>query len=215
MNFGSLRGRFERAREWIGRNGGQGGTTTTIGPAAPRVPETPESAALRRVMVMALFGAGVVCTFGSSALVYVIWRGGWTPDTQAQRLEILGWSLLAWHAGVLAVIIAFAIGGPVGRLKVGAGLASFEADAAGSGVAITTTTEVTPTTAPAPPQDTPPPSPGTVATPNPSQPQEAPRTAPAAPVSQPVDEEMEFEPEPVALKSTTYPLPGFTSKYGD
>lgn len=90
------------------------------------------------------YDAGVVCTAGEAAMVLIIWLGGWTSDTQAQRLEILGWALLGMLAGVPAVIISFAIGGPVGRLKGGIGRASFEASSAsGEPVAqVTTTTTV-------------------------------------------------------------------------
>lgn len=36
------------------------------------------------------YDAGVVYTAGAAAMVLIIWLGGWTSDTQAQRLEILG-----------------------------------------------------------------------------------------------------------------------------
>ena len=104
---------------------------------------TPQSESLRRLMTLALFGAGIVCTLGAVAMVLIVWLGGWSPDTQAQRLEILSYALLGMLAGVLAVIISFAIGGPVGRLKGGIGLATFEASAASDPVTqVTTTTTV-------------------------------------------------------------------------
>ena len=112
---------------------------------------TPTSEGLRRMMTIALFGAGVVCTLGAAAMVLIIWLGGWTSDTQAQRLEILGWALLGMLAGVLAVIISFAIGGPVGRLKGGIGLASFEASAVGDGAPVAQVTTTTTVAQPAPP----------------------------------------------------------------
>lgn len=103
---------------------------------------SPQSESLRRLMTLALFGAGIVCTVGAAAMVLIIWLGGWTPDTQPQRLEILGWALLGMLAGILAVIISFAIGGPVGRLSGSLGLASFSASAAPEGVSVTTETKV-------------------------------------------------------------------------
>jgi fructose-specific phosphotransferase system IIC component len=104
---------------------------------------TPQSESLRRLMTLALFGAGIVCTVGAAAMVLIIWLGGWTDDTQAQRLEILSYALLGMLAGVLAVIVSFAIGGPVGRLKGGIGLATFEASSGSEPVAqVTTTTTV-------------------------------------------------------------------------
>lgn len=133
---------FATLRRWIDAQPLQtdGGTPSPINPQL-----TPQSESLRRLMTIALFGAGVVCTAGAAAMVLIIWLGGWTSDTQAQRLEILGWALLGMLAGVLAVIISFAIGGPVGRLKAGNGLVSFEASATGDGAPVaqvTTTTTV-------------------------------------------------------------------------
>lgn len=119
--------------------------------ATPINPQmTPQSESLRRLMTVALFGAGVVCTVGAAAMVLIIWLGGWTDDTQAQRLEILSYAMLGMLAGILAVIVSFAIGGPVGRLKGGIGLASFEASSsAGEPIAqVTTTTTVAPAVVP-------------------------------------------------------------------
>lgn len=143
------RGVLAKLRQWVAAQ-----PMPTGGAAVPVNPQlTPQSESLRRLMTIALFGAGVVCTLGAAAMVLIIWLGGWTSDTQAQRLEILGWALLGMLAGVLAVIISFAIGGPVGRLKGGIGLASFEASAAGDGAPVaqvtTTTTVAQPATSPA------------------------------------------------------------------
>jgi hypothetical protein len=139
-------------RRWIAAQ-----PTPTAGPGVPVNPQlTPQSESLRRLMTIALFGAGVVCTFGAAAMVLIIWLGGWTSDTQAQRLEILGWALLGMLAGILAVIISFAIGGPVGRLKAGNGLVSFEASssaAEGPPVAQVTTTTTVAQPAPVPTSD--------------------------------------------------------------
>lgn len=103
---------------------------------------TPEMESLRRLMTLALFGAGIVCTLGAAAMVLIVWLGGWSPETQPQRLEILGWALLGMLAGILAVIISFAIGGPVGRLSGSLGLASFSASALPDAVSVTTETTV-------------------------------------------------------------------------
>lgn len=129
-------------RSWIAAQ-----PTPTTGAALPVNPQlTPQSESLRRLMTLALFGAGIVCTLGATAMVLIVWLGGWNDDTQAQRLEILSWALLGMLAGVLAVIVSFAIGGPVGRLKGGIGLASFEASSSAGEAApmaqVTTTTTV-------------------------------------------------------------------------
>lgn len=142
------RAAFATLRQWIAAAPMSTGAASV--PVNPQL--TPQSESLRRLMTIALFGAGVVCTLGAAAMVLIIWLGGWTSDTQAQRLEILGWALLGMLAGVLAVIISFAIGGPVGRLKGGIGLASFEASSASDGAPVAQVTTTTTVAQPAPSQ---------------------------------------------------------------
>lgn len=105
---------------------------------------------LRGLMSLALFGAGLVCTAMAVGEVLIIWRGGWPAGTEAQRIAIIGWALLGAMAGMGAVIISLAIGGPVGRYRASAGKdgISFEAedhDDTHPAVTTTTTTEVKPT----------------------------------------------------------------------
>lgn len=122
-----------------------GASTSSMPVAAHINPQmTKQSETLRRIMTLALFGAGVVCTFGAVAMVLIIWLGGWTSDTQAQRLDILSYALLGMLSGMLAVIASFAIGGPVGRLKAGNGIMSLELDGDTSApvAQVTTTTTV-------------------------------------------------------------------------
>jgi len=76
---------------------------------------------LRGTMSWALFGAGLVCTAMSIGVDLVVWLGPWPAGTEHQRLSILGWSLLGTLAGMLAVIISLAIGGPVGRFRANVG----------------------------------------------------------------------------------------------
>jgi len=86
---------------------------------------------MRALMVWMLFGAGIVCTALAAASLTIAWRGGWPPGTEAKRLDIVGWALAGGLGGMGAVIVALAIGGPVGRLKGKVGL--FEIDAEGNG----------------------------------------------------------------------------------
>lgn len=85
---------------------------------------------LRGLMSWMLFGAGVVCTALAVASLLIAWRGGWPAGTEHQRIAIVGWTLLGAMAGMMAVIISLAIGGPVGRFRAGMGRdgASFEAE---------------------------------------------------------------------------------------
>lgn len=103
---------------------------------------------LRGVMSWMLFGAGVVCTAMAVGALLIVWVGGWPHGTEHQRLSIIGWALLGALAGMMAVIISLAIGGPVGRFKAGVGRqgASFEAEDhdAPPVATVTTTTEVKP-----------------------------------------------------------------------
>lgn len=133
---------------------GQGDANMPINPQM-----TPQSESLRRMMTLSLFGAGVVCTIGATLMVLIIWLGGWTDDTQAQRLEILAYALIGMLAGILAVIISFAIGGPVGRLRGSVGIASFDASSAMTGPMPPSTQVTTTTTVAGPPPVAPSPSP--------------------------------------------------------
>lgn len=97
----------------------------------------------------ALFGAGLVCTAMAVGILFVVWMGGWPAGTEHQRLSILGWGLLGALAGMGMVIVALAIGGPVGRLKAKGGRSGLELEAEDHDdtppvATVTTTTEVKP-----------------------------------------------------------------------
>lgn len=83
----------------------------------------------RGVMSWLVAAAGMFCGAASIGLVLIVWLGGWTPDTQAQRITVLSLGLVGFLAGTLAVIISLAVGGPVGRFKAGVSRdgATFEA----------------------------------------------------------------------------------------
>lgn len=72
---------------------------------------------MRALMVWMLFGAGIVCTALATAALLIAWLGHWPAGREAQRLDIVGHALLGGLCGMGAVIVALAIGGPVGRLK--------------------------------------------------------------------------------------------------
>jgi len=83
---------------------------------------------LRQLFSLCLLGGGMVMTAFSIWLVWIVWKGGWTPDNQAQQLEILGWSLLGGLSGVMVSLIAIAIGGPVRNVKGNAGPVNLEVE---------------------------------------------------------------------------------------
>ncbi|UIJ43738.1 hypothetical protein LZK98_11615 [Sphingomonas cannabina] len=111
---------------------------------------------LRGTMSWALLGAGIVCTGFAVGALLIAWRGGWPAGTEHQRLSIVGWALLGALAGMLAVIISLAIGGPVGRFKANVGRAGVGLEAEDHDLppaaTVTTTTVVNPAASAAPPQ---------------------------------------------------------------
>lgn len=87
---------------------------------------------MRAMMVWMLFGAGIVCTAFAVGSLLIAWLGDWSPGTEGKRLNIVSWALLGGLAGMGAVIVSLAIGGPVGRLKGRVGT-FIEIDAEGDG----------------------------------------------------------------------------------
>lgn len=83
---------------------------------------------LRQLFSLCLLGGGMVMTAFSIWLVWIVWKGGWTPDNQAQQLEILGWSLIGGLSGVMISLIAIAIGGPIRNVKGNAGPVNLEVE---------------------------------------------------------------------------------------
>lgn len=83
---------------------------------------------LRQLFSLCLLGGGVVMTLFSIWLVWIVWKGGWSADNQAQQLEILGWALLGGLSGVAISLISIAIGGPIRNVKGEAGPVSLEVE---------------------------------------------------------------------------------------
>ena len=100
----------------------------------------------RGLMSWLMAAAGVFSGFCIVFIVLLLWLGGWTVQTEAQRLTIISIALVAFAFGMIAVILALAVGGPVGRFKAnlskdGGGM-ELEGDTAT--VTTTTQTQVTP-----------------------------------------------------------------------
>lgn len=81
---------------------------------------------LRQLFSLCLLGGGVVMTAFSVWLVWIVWKGGWTPENQSQQLEILGYALIGCLSGVAISLVSIAIGGPIRNMKGGAGPVNVE-----------------------------------------------------------------------------------------
>lgn len=85
----------------------------------------------QRALAMGLASAaGIFCGLCAVGMVLILWLGGWTPETEAQRITVFGIVLVGLLSGMMAVIVGLLIGGPVGRFKASASRdgASFEAE---------------------------------------------------------------------------------------
>lgn len=103
-------------------------------------PPTSFAEGQRAFMVWSLFGAGIVCTGMATGALLIAWIGGWPTGTEEQRLSIVGWALLGALAGMGAVIVSLAIGGPVGKFNAEVGPAKFSAEG-DDPIAVTVTNE--------------------------------------------------------------------------
>ncbi len=81
------------------------------------------------VRLWAMIFAGPALTAYSIGVVLIVWKGPWSRGMEAQRLEILGWSLLCLH-GLLAIIMVSLAS--VSVKATGPGGFAFEADGDGS-----------------------------------------------------------------------------------
>lgn len=71
------------------------------------------------VAFWAMLGGGIVATLLFSALVLIVWLGGWPEGLAGQQLEYLGWALLA-QAGILALVMVRLTGASIsGKIGVG------------------------------------------------------------------------------------------------
>lgn len=75
----------------------------------------------RAVALWLMSAAGVFYGAGTVGIILLLWRGGWAPDTQSARIMWIAIIGLAYALGSIAVTLALAVGGPVGRFKLAAG----------------------------------------------------------------------------------------------
>lgn len=59
------------------------------------------------VALLASFGGAIIFTLGTAAMVLLLWKGGWSPETEARRLDTLGILALMICGGALAANLGF------------------------------------------------------------------------------------------------------------
>lgn len=75
----------------------------------------------RALALWLMSAAGIFCGLGFAGVVLILWLGGWSAATEAQRIAAISLMAAGFPIGMIAVILALAVGGPVGRFKASAG----------------------------------------------------------------------------------------------
>ena len=98
-----------------------------------RPPATNFREGQRALMVKLMSGAGIFCGLLAVWLVFEIKDRSWPGVLREQQLELLGWALIGAFCGMLLVIVALTIGGPIGKTqaKVDTKLGSIDLNAQG------------------------------------------------------------------------------------
>lgn len=82
-------------------------------------PPTSFSEGQRQLYGWMMIGAGIACGAMAVAMVIIFVWGGWPESRYEQILTILGVGFGGFLAGMMIVMVALAVGGPVGRFKGG------------------------------------------------------------------------------------------------
>lgn len=61
--------------------------------------------------------AGVFCGLGFAGVILLLWLGGWSQASESQRITAIALMGAGFPLGMISVIVALAVGGPVGRIK--------------------------------------------------------------------------------------------------
>ena len=62
-------------------------------------------------------GAGIVATVLFTALILIVWKGGWSEAVEAARLDMLATSAIAMAMLMGASMVGLLIAGPLARLS--------------------------------------------------------------------------------------------------
>lgn len=111
-------------------------------------PAPSKETALQWAAAIASFGGSIIFTVGAGVMVWIIWKGGWTPHTEDKRLDLLGWAMIMTLAGSLSANWAFGFVLSKRTLKITKD--GVEVSGGGSDAPTVTTTT---TVAPTPPQE--------------------------------------------------------------
>lgn len=83
--------------------------------------------------------AGVFCGCGFAGIILLLWLGGWTQASEGQRIGAIAMMGAGFPLGMISVIIAMAVGGPVGRFKAAASKDGLSVEAEDASVTATAT----------------------------------------------------------------------------
>lgn len=100
----------------------------------------------RKLYGWLMAAAGIAYSIAVLCGAYIVIYGDWPADLAKTRLLILAGLIGGGSIGSIAVTLALAVGGPVGRFKVAAGKdgGTFEAESDRVASTVTTTTKVEP-----------------------------------------------------------------------
>lgn len=110
-------------------------------------PPTTFSEGQRQIYGWMMIAAGIACGAMAIAMVVIFVWGGWPVERYQQILTILGIGFGGFLTGMMIVMVALAVGGPVGRFKGGVGKEGLNFEASGDGepsATVTATATVTP-----------------------------------------------------------------------
>lgn len=99
----------------------------------PLPPPTSFAEGQRKLYGWMMIAAGMFCGGMAVAMVLIFVWGGWPEARYEQILTILGIGFGGFLAGMMIVMVAMAVGGPVGRFKGGVSRGGLEFEASGDG----------------------------------------------------------------------------------
>lgn len=112
----------------------------------PLPPPTSFAEGQRALALWLMAAAGVFAGVMVCAIIALLVWGGWSPTNERLILYIIAGAMAGFVVSMIAVILALAVGGPVGRFKLEASKsgASFDLTDRDQPPTVTTTTEVKP-----------------------------------------------------------------------
>jgi hypothetical protein len=84
---------------------------------APCPPPTSFAEGQRRLYGWLMSAAGVFCGAGFAGVILLLWLGGWSAASESQRLTSIALMGSGFPVGMIFVIVALSLGGPVGKFR--------------------------------------------------------------------------------------------------